>query len=73
MHIGELKALISRYQEAKDNGQLQNASEATMRAWIDELLFVFGWDVKKLVNGNYLINGDYGKRKENRYHCCSIA
>ena len=46
MRLVELSSLIKRYQEAKDNGQLQNASEATMRAWIDELLSLFGWDVQ---------------------------
>lgn len=46
MRLGELSSLIKRYQAAKDNGQLQNASEATMRAWIDELLSLFGWDVQ---------------------------
>ena len=38
LKINDLAALIRRYQAAKDNGQLQDASEATMRAWIDELL-----------------------------------
>lgn len=38
--------LIKRYQEAKDNGLLQNASESTMRAWIDELRSLFGYDVQ---------------------------
>lgn len=38
--------LVNRYKEAKANGQLVNASEATMRAWIDELLSLFGWDVQ---------------------------
>lgn len=42
----KLQNLIARYQQAKDKGQLQNASEATMRTWIDELLSVFGWDVR---------------------------
>lgn len=46
MRISDLNALIVRYQKAKDNGQLQNASEATMRTWIDELLSLFGWDVQ---------------------------
>lgn len=46
MRIDELCALVERYQKAKDNGQLQNASEATMRAWIDELLSLFDWDVQ---------------------------
>lgn len=38
--------LVQRYQVAKSAGQLENSSEATMRAWIDELLSVFGWDVQ---------------------------
>lgn len=42
----KLQELVERYQHAKDNGHLQNASEATMRTWIDELLSVFGWDVQ---------------------------
>ena len=42
----KLKALVERYQTAKDKGQLENASEATMRTWIDELLSVFGWNVQ---------------------------
>ncbi len=42
----KLQDLVARYQCAKDKGQLQNASEATMRTWIDELLSVFGWDVR---------------------------
>ena len=42
----KLQNLVARYQYAKDNGQLKNASEATMRTWIDELLSVFGWDVR---------------------------
>jgi type I site-specific restriction endonuclease len=46
MRLGELSSLVKRYQEAKDKGRLQNASEATMRAWIDELLSLFGWDVQ---------------------------
>lgn len=46
MRKDELSSLVRRYQEAKDKGRLQNASEATMRAWIDELLSLFGWDVQ---------------------------
>lgn len=45
MRIDELKSLVDRYREARTHGQLQDASEATMRTWIDELLAVFGWDV----------------------------
>ena len=41
-----LTDLVYKFQTAKSLGQLKNASEATMRTWIDELLSVFGWDVK---------------------------
>lgn len=41
-----LHNLVSRFLEAKKNGSLEGASEATMRTWIDELLSVFGWDVQ---------------------------
>ena len=44
--IEELKNLVRKYSNAKEQGQLENASEATMRTWIDELLSVFGWNVK---------------------------
>ena len=33
----KLQDLVKRYQYAKDKGQLQNASEATIRTWIDPL------------------------------------
>ena len=42
----QLQDLVEKYQEATNTGQLLNASEATMRAWIDDLLTVFGWDVR---------------------------
>lgn len=42
----KLQDLIDRYKLAKAKGQLQDASEATMRTWIDKLLLVFGWDVR---------------------------
>lgn len=42
----ELKALIKRFRNAKEKSQLQDASEATMRAWIDELLSLLGWNVQ---------------------------
>lgn len=42
----QLEHLVQKYSDAKAQGQLENASEATMRTWIDELLCVFGWDVK---------------------------
>ena len=45
-HKEKLQKLVGKYQEAKANGQLDGASEATMRTWIDELLSVFGWNVR---------------------------
>ena len=42
----KIEALVARFQEAKANGRLENSSEATMRAWIDELLSIFGWNVQ---------------------------
>lgn len=37
--------LIKRYLAAKANGLLRNASEETVRMWINDMLKVFGWDV----------------------------
>lgn len=37
--------LVGRFLAARDNGMLQNASEETVRMWINDLLEVFGWDV----------------------------
>lgn len=44
IHI--LQNLVCRFQEAKIDGSLEGASEATIRTWIDELLSVFGWNVQ---------------------------
>lgn len=44
IHI--LQNLVNRFLEAKKEGNLEGASEATMRTWIDELLSVFGWNVQ---------------------------
>ena len=44
--IDRLQSLVDRFQAAKTNLQLKNSSEATIRAWIDELLSIFGWDVQ---------------------------
>lgn len=44
--IDNLKKLVQKYKTAKTNGSIENASEATMRTWIDELLSVFGWNVQ---------------------------
>lgn len=37
--------LVERFLAARDNGLLQNASEETVRMWINDMLEVFGWDV----------------------------
>lgn len=37
--------LVKRFLAAKDNGLLHDASEETVRMWINDLLEVFGWDV----------------------------
>lgn len=44
--IQNLQNLVSRFLQAKANGSLNDASEATIRTWIDELLSVFGWNVQ---------------------------
>ena len=44
--IQNLQNLVNRFLQAKENGSLNDASEATMRTWIDELLSVFGWNVQ---------------------------
>ena len=41
----EFAALVSRFLEARSNGQLKDASEETVRMWINDMLGVFGWDV----------------------------
>lgn len=46
MRKQKLQLLIQRYKSARESGRLNDASEATMRAWIDELLKIFEWDVQ---------------------------
>ncbi len=41
----QLIQLVEEFNQATANGLLQNASEETMRTWINRLLGVFGWDV----------------------------
>lgn len=41
----QLESLITKYKEFKSDGKLQNASEETIRTWINNLLKIFGWDV----------------------------
>ena len=42
----QLQALVDKYSQAKVAGQLDNASEETIRMWINELLQLFDWDVQ---------------------------
>lgn len=44
--IDNLRNLVDRFLAAKVAGSLNDASEATIRTWIDELLSVFGWNVQ---------------------------
>lgn len=60
------KRLVERFQEAKNNGQLQGSSEATMRTWIDELLSVFGWDVQN--TQQVLTEHTLGKEEKKKLH-----
>ena len=46
MKTDELGNLVSAFENATRKGQLENSSEATIRAWIDSLLAIYGWDVK---------------------------
>ena len=62
----KLELLVSRYQDAKDKGQLQNSSEATMRTWIDELLSIFGWDVQN--TQQVLTEHSLGKEEKQKLH-----
>lgn len=42
----EFKELIESYQKQRERGVFNNTSEEDMRAWIDDLLNVFGWNTK---------------------------
>lgn len=42
----KLAELVERFLNAKEAGKLDNASEETIRTWINELLSLFGWDVQ---------------------------
>jgi len=61
-----LKLLVERFQEAKNNGQLNSSSEATMRTWIDELLTLFGWDVQN--TQQVLTEHSLGKAEKKKLH-----
>ena len=42
----QLANLVDRYQSFKREGRLNLSSEETIRTWINELLSIFGWDVR---------------------------
>lgn len=44
--IDDFKSLIAAYQEACLRGELDMASEETIRTWINQMLAIFGWDVR---------------------------
>lgn len=50
--IDKFRAFVASYQEACKHGDLGMASEETMRTWINQMLAVFGWDVK---NTNHVL------------------
>ena len=58
--------LVDRFQQLKTNGGLNKSSEATMRAWIDELLAIFGWDVQN--THQVLTEHTLGKDERQRLH-----
>lgn len=41
-----LQALIEEYQAFKNDGKLDLSSEETIRAWLNAMLEIFGWDVR---------------------------
>ena len=50
--IEDFRAFVASYQEACERGELEMASEETTRTWINQMLAVFGWDVR---NTNYVL------------------
>lgn len=58
--------LVDRFQQLKTDGGLNKSSEATMRAWIDELLAIFGWDVQN--THQVLTEHTLGKDERQRLH-----
>lgn len=58
--------LVDRFQQLKADGGLNKSSEATMRAWIDELLAIFGWDVQN--THQVLTEHTLGKDERQRLH-----
>ena len=41
-----LTELIGQYNQFKQQGRLDLTSEETIRTWLNELLTIFGWDVR---------------------------
>lgn len=50
--IENFSTFITSYQQACERGELNNASEETTRTWINQMLDIFGWDVR---NTNYVL------------------
>lgn len=50
--IENFRAFVASYQEACERGELEMASEETTRTWINQMLAIFGWDVK---NTNHVL------------------
>lgn len=44
--IDDFKLFVARYRTACSQGELDGASEETIRTWINQMLDIFGWDVK---------------------------
>ena len=42
----KLNNLVDEYLKFKSEGKLDLTSEETIRAWLNEFLQIFGWDVK---------------------------
>lgn len=42
----EFKNLINKFDKYESNGNFRNATEETIRGWVNEMLYIFGWDVK---------------------------
>ena len=41
-----LTELVGQYGQFKQQGRLDLTSEETIRSWLNELLTIFGWDVR---------------------------
>ena len=44
--IDEFKNFIGNYRNACERGELDKASEETTRTWINQMLAIFGWNVR---------------------------